>query len=217
MTNMQALTLATTETALVPCFPNWNTGAVRCIDAELDYRAGMTTSALEVYEHGQGTAKPTTECTSVWLPVLEARNGTQLPTSCGETALAPSKFCPPIATRTLHVDPQTRPIQIWEGTVVGLDEGTNTLDAILTAKMGEVPRHSAKINLQWVAEQDRDLVSPGAVFYLTLFKRTLRGSIQNSQELRFRRRPSWSSAQIQQINQAAQALLNNMSPLPIAE
>jgi hypothetical protein len=63
----------------------------------------------------------------------------------------------------------------------------------LEAKMVPIPRHQAEIDLEWVAEQDQDLVRPGAIFYLTLFKRTKRGSVENAQELRFRRRPAWSS------------------------
>jgi hypothetical protein len=74
-----------------------------------------------------------------------------------------------------------------------------------------------EIDLEWVAEQDQDLVRPGAVFYLTLFKRTKRGSVENAQELRFRRRPAWSSGQLKQIEQDAARLLAKMKPLPTWE
>jgi len=83
--------------------------------------------------------------------------------------------------------------------------------------MGQVPRHSAEIDLEWVSDQDKDLVRPGAVFYLTLFKRTKRGSVENAQELRFRRRPSWSLNQLKRIEESAPSLAAKMKALPIAE
>lgn len=117
--------------------------------------------------------------------------------------------------RALEINADSTPIQIWEGTVIKVDQGV--MEVLLDAKMDATPRHTCEINLEWVPEQDKDLVRPGAVFYLTLFKRTTRGSIQNSQELRFRRRPSWTAVQIREIHRAAEASLANMAPLPTAE
>ena len=73
-----------------------------------------------------------------------------------------------------------------------------------------MPRHTGEIELKWMANQDQELVKPGAVFYLTLFKRTKRGRIQNSQELRFRRGPPWSEEQPRQIEKDAFMLLSRM-------
>lgn len=109
------------------------------------------------------------------------------------------------------------PLQIWEGTVLKVDHAAGGMHVLLDAKMGQVPRHTAEIDLEWVSEQDEDLVRPGAVFYLTLFKRTKRGSIENSQELRFRRRPSWSSSQLKCIDEDASKLVAKMKALPLAE
>ena len=109
------------------------------------------------------------------------------------------------------------PLQIWEGTVLQVDREAGVMYVLLDAKIGQVPRHTADIDFQWVSDQDEDLVLPGAVFYLTLFKRTKRGSIQNSQELRFRRRPSWSPTQLKHIDDNASELLSKMKALPIAE
>jgi hypothetical protein len=154
-------------------------------------------------------------------PTIETRPDTQ-PNQVREhikTLMIQAKVKPPVrmAIRTLGVDPQTVPIQIWEGTVIDIDAKGHAINVILNAKKGSIPRHSAKIAMEWVSEQDMDLVRPGAIFYLTLYKRTLRGTVQNSQELRFRRRPSWSATQIKQIHQTAQDLLKNMKPLPTAE
>ena len=109
------------------------------------------------------------------------------------------------------------PLQIWEGKVRSFDLSKGVMHVFLDAKMGELPRHSAEIDLEWVSDQDKDLLKPGAVFYLTLFKRTKRGSIQNSQELRFRRRPSWSESQLKRIDKGASGLLLKMVKLPLAE
>ena len=108
-------------------------------------------------------------------------------------------------------------IQLWEGRVLEVDLQNELMQVLLTAKIGQIPEHSAEIELQWVSEQDRDLVVAGAVFYLTLYKQTRRGSIKNSQELRFRRRPAWSKQQVQKIYADADLILAKMQSRPIAE
>jgi hypothetical protein len=113
-----------------------------------------------------------------------------------------------------EISADSTPLQIWEGTVVEVDRSAGVMQVLLDAKIGQMPRHTGEIELQWVAEQDQDLLRPGAVFYLTLFKRTKRGSVENSQELRFRRRPAWSSAQLKKIQQDAATLLSKMTALP---
>lgn len=109
------------------------------------------------------------------------------------------------------------PLQIWEGTVLKVDHTAGVMHVLLDAKMAQVPRHTAEIDLEWVSDQDEDLVRPGAVFYLTLFKRTRRGSIENSQELRFRRRPSWTPSQLKRIDEEASKIAAKMKALPLAE
>jgi hypothetical protein len=54
------------------------------------------------------------------------------------------------------------------------------------------------------------------VFYLTLFKRT-KPSVENAQELRFRRRPAWSTSQVEQIERDATMLRSKMKARPVAE
>lgn len=125
---------------------------------------------------------------------------------------------PPANAAVPHeISADSTPLQIWEGTVVEVDKAAGLMHVLLDAKIGQVPRHTGEIELEWVSEQDQDLARPGAVFYLTLFKRTKRGSIENSQELRFRRRPSWSAAQLRQIQEDATVLLSKMKAVPTAE
>jgi hypothetical protein len=101
----------------------------------------------------------------------------------------------------------TSPIQVWEGEVLEVDRDSDRIYARLRSKTGSLPDHNATIDQQWVHEQDADLVKPGAVFYVTLYKSRNRGSLRNAQEIRFRRLPNWSSADIQRINALADELL----------
>lgn len=106
-------------------------------------------------------------------------------------------------------------IQVWEGTVLSVDRSRHSMVALLHAKIGAIADHSGEIDLEWVSDQDVDLVCPGAVFYLTLYKkRSKGGTIENAQELRFRRRPSWSRQQIANIDDTATRLLSKLRPSP---
>ena len=61
------------------------------------------------------------------------------------------------------------PIQAFEGRVVNVLDKL-AMDVILVDKTGCMPDHEARIELEWVSEQDKDLVKRGAIFYLTLYK-----------------------------------------------
>ena len=58
----------------------------------------------------------------------------------------------------------TKPIQIWEGEVLALDREASTMSTRLRAKMGSFSEHNADIALEWVHEQDLDLIKAGAIF-----------------------------------------------------
>ncbi len=107
------------------------------------------------------------------------------------------------------------PLQVWEGTVLTVDHAAGVMQVLLEAKIGHMSGHTGEIELDSVSQQDQDLVRPGAVFYLTLYKRTI-PSVENIQELRFRRRPSWSAAQLAQVEQDASMFLSKMKALPTA-
>lgn len=137
-----------------------------------------------------------------------------------DTALAGSEipqrtYAAPMANAVVprEVSTNSTPLQIWEGTVLEVNRAAGVMQVLLDAKIGQIPRHTGEIGLEWVDDQDQDLVRPGAVFYLTLFKRT-KPSVENAQELRFRRRPSWSGAQLKQIEEDAAMLLSKMKSLP---
>ena len=138
-------------------------------------------------------------------------------TGLARSGASQQTFAAPIADASVlrEVRADSTPLQIWEGTVVTVDQAAGVMQVLLEAKIGRMPRHTGEIDLDSVSPQDQDLVRPGAVFYLTLYKRTI-PSVENIQELRFRRRPSWSAAQLTQIERDASMFLSKMKELPTA-
>lgn len=145
-------------------------------------------------------------------PTTDAESEQWHEASLADTTLRERTIAPPPASAVVprEVSADSVPMQVWEGTVIEVDQAIGEMRVVLDAKLGQMSRHTADIELQWVSEQDRDLVRPGAVFYLTLYKQTRRGSIANAQELRFRRLPAWSADQIRQIKQEAASMMSKM-------
>lgn len=127
-------------------------------------------------------------------------------------ASRPEYYVPAIAgTSAESASADAAVIQVWEGTVLTVNRTSQSMVAKLHAKIGAIADHSGEIDLEWVADQDADLVCPGAVFYLTLYKKRRKGgTIENSQELRFRRRPNWSRQQVASIGAIAERLLSKL-------
>jgi frataxin-like iron-binding protein CyaY len=151
---------------------------------------------------------------------LKSTNGLGVPFSI-ENATAPSpnsRVAPSLEAlgvslkEHVHDDirVQTVPIQIWEGRVTSVNHQKQSMEVFLSSTLGGYDAHTGEIDLQWVSDQDKDLVVPGAVFYLTLFKRSKRGTVENSQELRFRRQPNWTKDQLKRISDSADTLLKKM-------
>lgn len=131
----------------------------------------------------------------------------------------PRYLPPPVhASEPLLVAPDSSVIQIWEGRVLSVDVENDVMHALLEPKPGAAEPHAGDIELQWVTDQDKDLVTPGAVFYLTLYKRVdPGGTIENAEEIRFRRLPAWSKQQIAKIEEDTQRMLTKLRPRPLAE
>lgn len=109
-------------------------------------------------------------------------------------------------------------VQTFEGTVLDVDQEQDLMHVSLHAKLGDLADHVADIELESVLPQDRDLVRPGAVFYLTLYKRRKSGgTIVNAEDLRFRRRPAWSQEGVAAINAAAEKIMAKLKPKSIVE
>lgn len=153
----------------------------------------------------------------------DLRRNVELPplppdTDIAHTQIPQQRYVAPSAAamRRISVTSDASVIQIWEGKVLRVDYKRAVMEAALEAKIGNIAPHTAEIELQWVSDQDTDLVQPGAIFYLTLFKRTRHGSIENAQELRFRRLPAWTSQQVAQVRQDAERMLSKMRAKPLA-
>jgi hypothetical protein len=98
-------------------------------------------------------------------------------------------------------------LQIWEGTVISIDECKKSMIVKLTDRGGIIPAHTGEIDLEWVHQQDADLVKPGAIFYWTIYKETKRGTVKNSEELQFRRLPNWTQKQVEKLYEDADDFL----------
>ena len=108
------------------------------------------------------------------------------------------------------------PLEIWEGEVVTVGAG-QTMFVKLQSKMTNTEAHTVEIDVSWVDEQDKDLVIPGAVFYLSLGRTNKRGSIENTEKIRFRRRPDWTPVQAKRIRAAAIEMHKKFRPKPLAD
>lgn len=101
-------------------------------------------------------------------------------------------------------------IEIFEGVVdqVSGDEMYVTLRAKMNRAAAD---HAMSIELANVQPQDRELVGPGAVFYLTMYRDTTGKTVRNVEEVRFRRKPDWNARMIRKVDELAAAL--NFGPV----
>jgi hypothetical protein len=109
------------------------------------------------------------------------------------------------------------PIEIFEGVVQFVDSHAGVMHVTLNAKTRVVPDHAAEIAMRWVNEQDKPLVKPGAVFYLSLYRERRGKTVRNTEEIRFRRLPSWTKAQMRGVRQDAQKLLGKLTTRPLLD
>lgn len=130
----------------------------------------------------------------------------------GATPTAPSQDTELPTADAPAYEVTSTPLEIWEGKVLNVDSAEQVMKVSLSAKMGKYPDHTAEIDFEWIADQDMDLVRPGSIFYWILYKETRHGSIRNSQELRFRRFPTWSRHQIKRMREVASLVLTKTKP-----
>jgi len=161
------------------------------------------------------------------LSVGDVDKGTLTPVS--STAVpAPAKHIRKFAKGTLPADSRaprvagqvtayTAPIEVFEGTVRSVDRGAEVMYVTLTSKTRDVSDHAADIGFAWVNPQDLDLVAPGAVFYLSLYKERRGGTIRNTEELRFRRMPTWTRGQIARVRGDADRLYSTLQARPLLD
>ncbi len=101
-------------------------------------------------------------------------------------------------------------IQDWEGVVdeVCEDEGIFTARLCdLTA--GEIyPSETAEIPIEDVSDDDRELLRPGAVFYLTTGRALRSGRWELFGRMAFRRLPGRTPADLRRIEERARSLID---------
>lgn len=103
-------------------------------------------------------------------------------------------------------DVNTTIIEIFEGVVQDVNRMDETMSCTLRSLRRGYDDHVAEMDLEWVHPQDMELVVPGAVFYLTLYKEFHRGTLRNTEEIRFRRLPAWSGVQVKKATEQAALL-----------
>lgn len=109
------------------------------------------------------------------------------------------------------------PIEIWEGTVESIED--DVMCCILVAKIDRsMDRHIVQIDLEFVSDQDKALVKPGAVFYLTISRIVRKsGVVEKQQNLRFRRDPLWTASQIRNLERQVDVLESKVKSFVRAE
>jgi len=97
-------------------------------------------------------------------------------------------------------------LQKWEGTVTSVSKGEFVaIIRDLTDRLS--PDEEATFEVEEVAEADRPLMVPGAVFYWNVgYKRTLSGQLERVSALRFRRLPVWTRSEIEATHRKAKIL-----------
>jgi hypothetical protein len=93
----------------------------------------------------------------------------------------------------------------WEGTVteVGADEFSVVLCDILNPGAEE---YDAVFSLEEVADEDRDLLKEGAILYWTIGYEQRGGQRRRISEVRLRRLPAWSRADLARVEKASREL-----------
>lgn len=117
----------------------------------------------------------------------------------------------------IEISSATSPLEVFEGTVQSVDREANVMHVILSPKVNRTGDHVAEISLQWVNQQDQDLVSSGAVFYLSLFRELDGATVRNTEELRFRRLPAWNGRQVERVWDEATKIANKFKTQKLAD
>jgi hypothetical protein len=168
---------------------------------------------------GVGAGVPSPNISQL-LPATTEHNSTN---KMALTQPGPTRHLPRVPTlaalagRPLGISADSAVMEIWEGVVLNVDFDARWMDVTLEAKTTQIPLHTGRIDLEWVTDQDMDLLRPGAVFYLTLYRQSIQGTIRNAQELRFRRRPGWSKEQLDKVAHDAAAISGKLKARPVSE
>jgi hypothetical protein len=95
-------------------------------------------------------------------------------------------------------------IQKWEGYVVAV--GQDTFRALLIPIKGEGPDQEAEVYIEEVAQDDRALIEPGAVFYWSIGYLDRPSGRARASVIRFRRLPVWTKHELGNAKREAHRL-----------
>ena len=105
-------------------------------------------------------------------------------------------------------------LQDWEGVVDEVDEAGKVFTARLRdLTVNEIhPSRTAEIPIEDVSDDDRKLLRPGAIFYLTAGRSLRNGRLELFGRMAFRRLPGWTSADLLRIEERARRLIDFLDP-----
>lgn len=96
-----------------------------------------------------------------------------------------------------------KPLQIWEGTVTGLDE-QNFVAILRDLTKPSNPDEQAEFARIEVSEDDQELLSPGSTFYWVVgTESTPGGQRRNISTLQFKRLPPWTDNALRRATERA--------------
>lgn len=124
----------------------------------------------------------------------------------------------PVRGTDTHAPIDSVPVEIWEGRVEEIRKDEGVFEAVLVSKLGGQADHVAEIEISEISDQDINLLRLGGIFYLSIFKTVNHGStIFSSQELRFRRLPTWTKSQVNMIRTKSKLIREKFRPTPVAD
>ena len=112
-------------------------------------------------------------------------------------------------------EPSEEVLQRWEGVVETVDED----DGIFTARLYDLatdepcPSETAELLTDDVSDDDRKLLQPGAVFYLTVgYSVRVSGRKDRFVRVEFRRLPNWTESDLHRAMERARRITRFLDP-----
>jgi hypothetical protein len=110
----------------------------------------------------------------------------------------------------------SNPVGIWEGKVVEILPEARMIVARLRPIKGSDAEMSGEISFDQISGDDKELVHEGSLFYIEQFRRVVKLQVSFVQHVRFRRIRPRSTASMDKIELAAQALVGVDKPPKLA-
>lgn len=98
--------------------------------------------------------------------------------------------------------PRVELLEHFEGTVIGV-RGQDLIARIRSLRDADCPERRLALDLCSVADDDRPLVLPGAVFYWAVGFRTESGTKFGFSTVKFRRLPAWTRGEVERVREGA--------------